>query len=103
METAAELILRGHFSKLKDEANRQGASAYEGFESEIREVMGRMFRYLRNQQADGRLDEEGLEIYQQLEQLLNGIRESDKMDVPGKLPMQKAGAVRKKGSRRKTG
>ncbi|ELR73910.1 hypothetical protein C900_00074 [Fulvivirga imtechensis AK7] len=102
METTAELILKGHFSKLREQINKEVIRDADN-EGRLEEMLNQVFKYLRRQQIDGILDAEGLELYHQLSELLNEVKDANQMDVPGKLPMQKAGGRSKTGGRQKTG
>lgn len=102
METTAELILKGHFSKLRDQINQEAIKEGQDGEGRLEEMLDQVFRYLRKQQVEGILDAEGLQLYHQLEELLAEVKNRHKMNVPDKLPMQKAKG-RKREDQQKTG
>lgn len=103
METTAELILKGHFSQLKDKVNKEAIPKEDGMKEKAVTLLNQTFYYLKKQQAVNRLDAEGLELYQQMEKLLVDINKKSDVSVPDKLPMRKAKGRQSKENQRKTG
>lgn len=103
METTAELILKGHFSQLKDKVNKNAIPNEDGMKEKAVTLLNQTFYYLRKQQAINRLDAEGLELYQQMEKLLIDMGNKSDVSVPDKLPMRKAQGRQRKEDQRKTG
>ncbi|GAA0893737.1 hypothetical protein GCM10009122_34160 [Fulvivirga kasyanovii] len=101
MDSTAELILQGHFSKLRDAINQQAEA--EKHEGEVLTLLKQTFNYFDDRERNGALDTEGHKLHQQLAELLDKIHDNEAMDIPGKLPMQKAKPGRKAGEQRKTG
>lgn len=101
MESTAELILQGHFSKLRDAINKQADA--ENQEGEVATMLKQVFHYLDVRERKGLLDPEGTKLFQQLAELLDKVNEGHTLDVPGKLPMQKAKGKKNVDSHKKTG
>lgn len=101
MDSTAELILQGHFSKLRDAINQQADA--ERQEGEVLNVLKQAFNYFDAKERDGMLDAEGQKLHQQLAELLDKINHNEEVEIPGKLPMQKAKPRKNTDSQRKTG
>lgn len=101
MDSTAELILQGHFSKLRDAINQQAEA--EKPEGEVLTLLKQAFNYFDMRERNGTLDPEGQKLHQQLAELLDKIHDNEAMDIPGKLPMQKAKPRKDSNNQRKTG
>ncbi|UII31318.1 hypothetical protein LVD17_23790 [Fulvivirga ulvae] len=101
MDSTAELILQGHFSKLRDAINQQVEA--EKQEGEVLTLLKQAFNYFDAMERKGTLDAEGQKLHRQLAELLDKISSNAHMDIPGKLPMQKAKPKKKPDGQRKTG
>ncbi|MBL6445585.1 hypothetical protein JMN32_04650 [Fulvivirga sp. 29W222] len=101
MDSTAELILQGYFSKLRDAINKQ-ADAEQG-EGEVLTLLKNIFNYFDTRERSGALGSEGQKLHQQLAELLDKINNSEEIDIPGKLPMQKANSKKNSEVQRKTG
>lgn len=100
MKTFTELILEGHFSKLREEINEKYTADRHQSKTELTEGLSQAFHYLQKLDRKELLDPEGIKVYAHLAELLDRVK---KTEMPGKMPMAKARRQATKNDHRKTG
>ena len=97
MDSIQKLALKGHFEKLKSEANAISL----GTDSTARRLalFEQVNTYLLKKQQVGSLDEEGVNLLSKISKFIA----DDKMELPERIPMKKAGKRQQRTSSKKTG
>ena len=100
-QTMSDLMLRAHFNVLRDELNRSlRVDDQEG--SEVESVLKDTFHYLKSKSQAAALDDRGVRLFERVAQVLDTLGDK-KIDLPGKLPMQKAKGTMPAARQKKTG
>ncbi len=99
----SDLMLKAHFNELKEELNKSLKYDASSSDNEIEKVLKDTFNYFKSKSIDSSLDDRGQKIYNEVARVLDDMKKA-KMELPGKLPMQKAkGSGTTNLSQRKTG
>ena len=103
MDNSAELIIKSHFTQLKDEVNNALSLQRKDSDDQLITLMKEVFHYLKKLEYSGKMDVEGMKVYESLATYLDSLNQ-DNLVMPEKLPMAKA-RQRKAGHRanKKTG
>lgn len=85
----SDLMLKAHFTELKEELNRSLKYDANTSDNEVEKVLKDTFNYLKSKSINSSLDDRGQAIYNEVARVLDDMKNA-KIKLPGKLPMQKA-------------
>jgi hypothetical protein len=102
MKSMSDLMLRAHFIELKEELNRTVRVTDNEADDAVVKVLKNVFNYLKKKAKESSLDDHGAKLYNEIANVLDDLI-TNKVKIPGKLPMKKAIGNQKKPANRKTG